>query len=317
MNNLMQLRYAIEVEKTGSISKAAENLFMAQPHLSKAIRELEDSLQITIFNRNSKGVVPTKRGAEFLYHARAILSKVDEMEAIFSGKANDAHRIDVCVPRASYIAQAFINFTKDLSATKKILLNYKEANSIDTISGVSDSLYNLGIIRYPLVYEKQYLNLLNENDLRSDLLFEFNATILLSKKHPFADRSSLSKEDLQELLEITHGDITTPSLPSLTSKQYAATVSLEHSISIYERASQLELLSSVPNTYMLVSPMPQDILDRYELTTVSCNQADNRFCDVLIYRNGYRFNNEDTAFINKVKLTIDSLVIGHEPLDSL
>ena len=65
MNNILHLKYAVEVEKTGSISKAAENLYIAQPHLSKAIRELEGSLGAAIFNRTSKGVVPTKKGEGF------------------------------------------------------------------------------------------------------------------------------------------------------------------------------------------------------------------------------------------------------------
>ena len=67
--NTLHLKYAVEVERTRSISKAAENLFMAQPNLSKAIKELEDSLGITIFQRTSKGVVPTQQGAEFLKYA--------------------------------------------------------------------------------------------------------------------------------------------------------------------------------------------------------------------------------------------------------
>ena len=57
--NTILLNYIVEVEKEGSISKAAENLYMTQPHLSKAIRELEESVGIKIFRRTSKGVIPT------------------------------------------------------------------------------------------------------------------------------------------------------------------------------------------------------------------------------------------------------------------
>ena len=83
MNNIQHLRYAVEVEKTGSISRAAENLFMGQPHLSKAIRELEEDMNITIFNRTSKGVVPTPQGAQFLEYARNILMQIDELESLY------------------------------------------------------------------------------------------------------------------------------------------------------------------------------------------------------------------------------------------
>ena len=70
MNNIQHLRYAVEVAKTGSISRAAENLFMGQPHLSKAIRELEEDMNITIFRRTPKGVEPTEQGEQFLEYAR-------------------------------------------------------------------------------------------------------------------------------------------------------------------------------------------------------------------------------------------------------
>ena len=68
--NISHLKYAVEVEKARSISQAAENLYMGQPNLSKAIRELEDDLGITIFKRTSKGVIPTQKGEEFLGYTK-------------------------------------------------------------------------------------------------------------------------------------------------------------------------------------------------------------------------------------------------------
>ena len=83
MNNILHLKYAVEIEKTGSITKAAENLYMGQPNLSRAIKELEDNLNITIFNRNSKGITITPEGEEFLQYARRIISQVEEVEEIY------------------------------------------------------------------------------------------------------------------------------------------------------------------------------------------------------------------------------------------
>ena len=79
MNNIQHLRYAVEVAKTGSISRAAENLFMGQPHLSKAIRELEEDMNITIFRRTPKCDEPTEQGGQFLEDARRNLDKVAEI----------------------------------------------------------------------------------------------------------------------------------------------------------------------------------------------------------------------------------------------
>ena len=80
--NTLFFKYAVEVEKTRSITKAAEQLFMAQPNLSKAIRELEESMGFSIFERTSKGVFPTKRGVRFLEYAKNILNQLDRMEEL-------------------------------------------------------------------------------------------------------------------------------------------------------------------------------------------------------------------------------------------
>jgi len=71
--NLMQLKYAVEVAQTHSISKAAENLYMNQPNLSRAIKELEESLGVVLFNRSPKGITLTREGEEFLVYAQRIL----------------------------------------------------------------------------------------------------------------------------------------------------------------------------------------------------------------------------------------------------
>ena len=81
--NLVHLKYAVEVAKTKSISKAAENLYMGQPNLSRAIKELEDSLGITIFSRTTKGISVTPDGEEFLQYAKRILAQVDEVEEVY------------------------------------------------------------------------------------------------------------------------------------------------------------------------------------------------------------------------------------------
>ena len=82
--NILYLKYAVEVAKTKSISRAAENLYMGQPNLSRAIKELEESLGITIFARSPQGVKTTPEGEEFLSYAKNILRQIDEVEAVYT-----------------------------------------------------------------------------------------------------------------------------------------------------------------------------------------------------------------------------------------
>ena len=108
--NLMHLRYLVEVEKTGSITKAASSLFMGQPNLSKAIKEVENELGAPIFKRISKGVEPTEKGVEFLECAKAIIQQLDKMENLFKPEVSDINAFKIAIPRASYIAHAFAGF---------------------------------------------------------------------------------------------------------------------------------------------------------------------------------------------------------------
>ena len=118
--NTLYFKYAVEVEQTRSITQAAENLFMAQPNLSKAIKELEDSLGIIIFERNSKGVTPTKKGMEFLEYAKNILVQLNKMEALASEDNGQRQYFNIAIPRGSYIANGFINFVSELDYKKEI-----------------------------------------------------------------------------------------------------------------------------------------------------------------------------------------------------
>ena len=121
MNNIQHLRYAVEVAKTGSISRAAENLFMGQPHLSKAIRELEEDMNITIFRRTPKGVEPTEQGEQFLEYARRILEQVDELESLY--KPSGVKKFSLSLPRASYAAFAFSEFAAALDDAEGLDVN--------------------------------------------------------------------------------------------------------------------------------------------------------------------------------------------------
>ena len=307
MNNLLHLKYAVEVEKTGSISKAAENLYMGQPHLSKAIRDLEESLGIAIFNRTSKGVVPTERGEEFLGYAKNILRQMDEIESLYKSGNPTKQRFDLTAPRASYISHAFSNFVKTLDLGKQISVNYRETNSAASIQYVAQSVHNLAVIRYQVIYEQYFQNAIEERDLRSELLLEFDHVIIFSKNHPLAKRAVIDADELSDYIEIVHGDISVPSLPTVEARKIAKDQEHKKTIAVYERGSQFELLSRVPLTYMWVSPVPQELLTLYGLVQKPCKTSRNRCKDLLISRKSYHFSEEDKQFIKILKNMVETI----------
>ncbi len=298
--NVLFFKYAIEVERTRSISQAAENLFMAQPNLSKAIKEMEDSLGFTIFERSSKGVVPTRQGKEFLVYARNIVSQLEKIESISRPDGADTQIFKVSIPRGSYVAYGVANFVLELDISKGIDINVQETNSMQTISNIAGGQYSLGIIRYQTVYEKYFMDFLAEKDLKHEPIWEFENLVLFSKEHDLASNEKVEYEQLLDYIEIVHGDTIIPYISAADSGKNNENHLVKKKIYLYERCNQFELLTKVPTTYMWVSPIPDDILRRYDLVQRQCATVCNKCKDVLIYPAGYKLSTMDKKFIDKL-----------------
>lgn len=294
--NIQHLRYAVEVEKTRSITEAAENLYMGQPNLSRAIRELESVLNIKVFDRTSKGIVPTSQGEEFLHYARSILAQFDEMTAHYQQPHDHPQALRLSVPRASYISQAFASFAQ--KADPRLVLDYKETNALRAIRNVTEDGYELGIVRYQASYEKYFLRTFAEKGLNYREIWSFRYRALMRADHPAALKPSVTLADLEDSVEITHGDSYVPSLPPHNQPS-------EHSaarrILVYERGSQFDLLSTLPKAYMWVSPVPSSLLDRWGLVQPPCIDHTALHKDVLIYRKQYILSPLDEQFLEELE----------------
>jgi len=299
--NLMHLKYAVEVAKTKSISKAAENLYMGQPNLSRAIKELEDSLGIVIFSRTTKGISVTPDGEEFLQYARKILVQVDEVEALYRNGKVYKQKLSVCVPRSGYISAAMSEFAKGISLDEPAEIFYKETNSNRTINNILKGEYSLGIVRFQTAFEKYYRNMFEEKNLEHEILNEFSYVLVASKDSPLAKKGAVTLDELADYIEITHGDPYVPSIPTIDVKKAELSEHVDKRIFVFERGSQFELLEKIPSTFMWISPIPQEMMAKYHLTTVACQTNGKIYKDVLIYRKGYHLTELDERFIREVK----------------
>ena len=299
--NIHFLKYALEVAKQKSISKAAKALYMGQPNLSRAIKELEDELGITIFERTSKGVMPTPDGEEFLQYAKRILLQIEEVEEIYkTGKKAKSH-FSACVPRAGYIAYAFAELSKSIDMEHPAEIFYKETNSMRTINNVIKGDYNLGIIRYQTTFEKYFESLFLEKNLVSETITEFSYVLAMSANSPLAQAKEIKPEDLSKYVEIAHADPYVPSLPVIDVKKAEMSEFVDKRIYVFERASQYMLLDKVPNTFMWISPIPDEMLQDHNLIERKCDFSKKIYKDVIIYRNDYRLSDLDKKFIEYVK----------------
>ena len=295
--NTTYLNYALEIERVGSISQAAQNLYMAQPNLSKAIRELEKELGFTIFKRTAKGVSPTEEGTEFLYHARQTMEQVGAVKRISQRIGTDKLKYKISIPRGSYIVDGFTSFLSELELEKGMEVTINETNALGTISNVADRGYNLGIIRYQMLDETHYLTMLKNNHLTYETIWEFEYVLVMSKNHPLANKETITPEDLSEYTKITHGDI---ELPHVRRINHEAEMTPRNVIYVYERGSQFDLLTNVPTTYMWVSPIPQKLLNKLQLVQRICRAEDNLYKDVMIFREDYHITEHDRLFQKKI-----------------
>ena len=133
--NILHMKYAVEVAKAGSVNKAAEKLFMAPPNVSRSIKELESDLGITIFERSAKGVTLTHEGEEFIGYAKSLLKQIDHIEGLYKENSVKKQRFSISVPRASYISEALVEFSKDLGK-ESVEIFYNETNSQRTINNI-------------------------------------------------------------------------------------------------------------------------------------------------------------------------------------
>ncbi len=302
--NTLHFKYAVEIEKTRSITQAAENLYMAQPNLSKAIKELETTLGITIFRRTSKGVIPTDQGIKFLGYAKQILMQIDNMEAIHSPDKPRNNKLRISVPRAGYISKAFSEYIADLDNPDDMEVFFCETNSLRSIENVRENGYDFGIIRYNTAHEKYFSDFLSEKNLEGKLLWEYKMLAVMSAEHPIAEAKNITYAELsQNYTELGQGDEAVPYVSGAIEKLYAANrpagVPVKK-VYMYDRGSALDFLLTVPQAFMLDSPVPASLCGKYGLVQRKCSFPDNDYKDMLIYATGHKLSNNELKLVNRL-----------------
>ena len=297
--NLLHMKQALVVAKCGSLGKASEELLIAAPNISRSIKELEADLGITIFDRTQNGMKLTPEGEEFLEFAKSILGQIDQVENYYKKGHPKKQAFSISVPRASYICEAFAEFSKYLSKDAAEVF-YKETNSQRTINNMLNHDYKLGIVRYAENYDMYFKTTLEEKGFNYELITEFTYKIIMSKDSPLAKLDTISTDDLVDYIEIAHADPYVPSMPISKVVKEELSDDIDRRIFVFERTSQFELLSRNLETFMWVSPIPKSLLERYDLVQKECSENRKIYKDLLIYKNGYKLSKLDRQFITEL-----------------
>lgn len=204
---LQQLRYILTISETGSLNKAAELLYVAQPSLTSSIKELEKELGIPIFNRSGKGVTLTNDGAEFVLYARQIYSQYESLLEKYGKSGNLKKKFGVSTQHYSFAVKAFVEMVKTFD-TSKYEFAIRETKTKDVIDDVSTLKSEIGILYLSDFNRKIIKKLLTTNNLEFHKLVDCKAYVYLWKNHPLAKEKSIQFSQLDEYpcLSFEQGD---------------------------------------------------------------------------------------------------------------
>ena len=297
--NIVHLKYAIEIEKSASFTKAAENLFMGQPNLSRSIKELESKIGIKIFKRTPKGIIPTIQGAEFLEEAKNILSRLDDLEKAYSADLKQNLNFSISVPRANYISKAFAKTVADLEPNKEFQIQYKETNTIKAIDNIIQGNFKLAIVRILTDYMPYFETMLEGKELKHSIVAKFDARLVVSDK--FYPRDYIEEKTLESFTEICFGDPFIHGLQSTATQRQEFTNGNKKRILVYERSSIIDLLGEVPNCFIWLSDYSEEVMKANNLKFINLiSKQHKNYSDILVYKKNHRLSPVEKAFLENV-----------------
>ena len=204
---IQQIHYALTVAEKGSMNKAAEALFIAQPSLTSAIRELENGAGIQIFTRTGKGMIVTKEGAEFLSYARQVYQQYELLRHKYGGSVGIKRKFGVSTQHYSFAVKAFVETVKRYD-TLSYEFAIRETKTYDVIQDVADLKSEIGILYLSSFNRKIIEKMLRDNELEFRKLIDCDAHVYIWKNHPLAGEKSISFEQLKDYpcLSFEQGD---------------------------------------------------------------------------------------------------------------
>ena len=194
---IQQLRYAVTISEQGSLNKAAEVLYVAQPSLTSALQELEKELGIIIFSRSGRGVTPTNDGTEFLHYARQVLQQYDNLMDKYGRGGSVKKKFGVSTQHYSFAVKSFVALVQRFGMEEYEFF-IRETRTRDVIDDVFNGVSELGILYLSDFNRKPLEKLLHSNGLEFHPLTECSAYVYLWKGHPLAERKSIRFDDLAE-----------------------------------------------------------------------------------------------------------------------
>lgn len=278
---LQQLKYALEVASKGSMNEAARSLFISQPRLSNAMKELEKEIKITIFIRTNRGVTVTNKGAEFLGYARQVLQQFNMLEEKYLSEIPAKQHFSISTQHYTFAANAFVELVKEFGASE-YEFTLRETKTYEIIEDVKNLRSELGIIYLSNYNESVLLKLLKERDLTFSELFTAKAHVFISKRHPLACKESINLEELEDYpcLSFEQGEYNS----FYFSEEILSTRNVKKSIKVSDRAAIVNFMIGLDG-YTISSGVFPKYLHGDDIIAVPLNVDERIRVGIIQHRN--------------------------------
>lgn len=293
---IQQLKYVIKVAECGSITEAAKQLFVSQPSLSLAIKELENEYGIEIFNRTSRGIHLSSDGTEFLSYARQIIEQTQLMERRYISHKPQKQLCSVSTQHYAFAVNAFVELISSLN-TEEYEFTLRETRTYEIIEDVANLRSELGIIYLSDFNKKVIKKLLDDNGLLFKPLFVAEPHVFLSTEHPLADKEIINLQDLDDYPFLTFEQGTYNSF--YFSEEMFAKESHRKIIHVSDRATLFNLLIGL-NGYTICSGILNSNLNGANILSVILN-TNERMTVGFIQSEKINLSNIALEYMEKLK----------------
>ncbi|AHM65363.1 LysR family transcriptional regulator [Paenibacillus polymyxa] len=270
---LQQLKYVIEVTNRGSMNEAAKRLFISQPSLSNAIRDLEEEIHITIFERTNKGISLSKEGVEFLGYARQVVEQAELLENRYLDAKPSPQHFAVSTQHYAFAVNAFVNLVNQYGQDEYELA-LRETKTHEIIQDVKSLRSEIGILYLNEFNAKVINKLLKDANLQFNSLFTAKPHIFISANNPLSRQSSVTIDQLHPYpyLSFEQGEYNSFHF----SEEILSTLSHPKSIHVNDRATLFNLLIGL-NGYTISTGVISADLNGNEIISVplECDESIN------------------------------------------
>ena len=293
---IQQLRTAIEAARTGSITRAAKNLYLSQPNASSVLRTLEQELGYEIFSRTNSGIVPTEAGLQFLEHAKIILAQMQELYA-FREQARVC-RLRLGVQSYSPAVEAFIRLVQEYRNCPSAEFKCINISADGGIRALADlELDVVAALIAPCMLPAAEQAAQNQN-LELHFLHQIPASLNLCRGHPLLEKLPPKAETFDYRLLEAYPYVEYQKLPTrtdgYTTISTANQVRCRYRIIVDERDTRCRIVGTT-DAFSIGCCLPQAVRERYQLECVPIPEQSMRlYC---ITRRGGKQNAEISRYL--------------------